>query len=99
MLRIQNLEKDEETLRAEVLENERKVGEKVNALIESQPISSSEKDKEDSEKAAKVKKAEINIEDISDKVNEFREIVSEVGKVKDLKDEEIREKVLDTKRN
>ena len=61
-------------------------------------VSRSEKGKEDSKKAAKVKKAEINIEDISDKVNELRKIVSEVGKVKDLKDEEIREKLLDTKR-
>ena len=46
----------------------------------------------------KVEKAKIDIEDVSEKVVELRTLVSKIGKVKDLKDEEIREKLIDSKR-
>ena len=93
--RIQHIENAQETLRNEVLENEKKVGEKIKTLGELQPLSNAAKAKEESDKAVKKKMAEIDIEDVSEKVVELRNIVSKMGKVKDLKDDEIRENLLD----
>ena len=38
-----------ESLRNEVLDNEKKVGDKVKTLIESQPLSKAEKEKDDND--------------------------------------------------
>ena len=91
--RIQQLENYEEILRNEVRDNEKKVGEKIKTLIESQPKTEKEKDDQ-----VKIEKAKINIENVSEKVVELRTLVSKVGKVKELKDEEVREKLIDSKR-
>ena len=96
--RIQHLKDKKERLRNEVLDNEKKVGDKVRTLIESQPLSKAEKEKDDNEKSIKVEKAKIDIEDVSEKVEELRIILSKIGKVKELNDEEIREKLIDSKR-
>ena len=83
--RIQHLKDKKESLRNEVLDNEKKVGDKVKTLIESQPLSKAEKEKDDNEKSMKVEKAKIDIDDISEKVEELRSILSKIGKVKELK--------------
>ena len=110
--RITYLDKEQDALQREVLENEKQVEAKIKTLIESQPLSKAEqeslqiqrkqleiaKEKEEIVLNEKGQKFEIDMSDISSRIKDILEVVTKVKSSKDLSDPEVKQALLDSKK-